>query len=51
MMTTRLTDKDIEDMKQMLEKIEGMKDPALINVVELENDEVQAMDKNKKSAA
>lgn len=52
MMTTRVKDKDIEDMKQILEKIEGIIDSRLIGIEEPENDEVQAIDeyeKNKKS--
>ena len=50
-MTIQLTDKEIKEMKQTLEKIEGMKDPTIIAVLEPGNDEVQAMDENKKSAA
>lgn len=52
MMTTRVKDKDIEDMKQILEKIEGIIDSRLIGIEEPEKDEVQAIDeyeKNKKS--
>ena len=49
MMTTQLTDKDIKDMKRILEKIEGMRDPRLISIVEPENDEVQAIGEYEKN--
>jgi hypothetical protein len=52
MMKIQVTNKDIKDMKQILEKIEGIIDSRLIGIEEPENDEVQAIDdyeKNKKS--